>query len=517
MGRTLVLGLAVVAAIGLAVVPAILPTGPSSSLDASGLLDSGQWLFAAGTIFLGGLLTALTPCVYPLIPITVGVFGARQADSRGRAFVLTTAYVFGMGAVFSILGVIAALSGKAFGSALGNPWVVTGLAVFMVVLATSMFGAFDLALPSGLALKLNNVGGGGLIGALLMGSVAGFLAAPCTGPVLTGVLAWVSKTQDPVLGAGLLFIYALGIGVPFFLIGVFTVRLPKGGVWMEWVKSIFGVALLALAASYLRDAFPVVRVGLEGLGAVIGRYPSIAIAAGLAFLGVMLGAVHLSFKEKGEWPLKGLGVAILVAAFLLRVAASTAPEPVKADPQASDQRAVLEQKIAALDRELGAELDQTRKNRIAADLAEAREALATLVTGRANFTWGLIFQADQTNSAASFDAAIAKAKAECRPVMIDFFADWCAACKELDQHTYVAKDVVAEAHRFVTIKVDGTNDHEITDKLYEKFGVKGLPTVAFVSPTGDVLEKPRVTGFLKAEQFLTEMQKVSIATCTALP
>jgi thiol:disulfide interchange protein DsbD len=159
MGRTLVLGLAVLAAVGLAVVPEILPTGPASSLDASGLLDSGQWLFAAGTIFLGGLLTALTPCVYPLIPITVGVFGARQADSRGRAFVLTTAYVFGMGAVFSILGVVAALSGKAFGSALGNPWVVAGLALFMVVLATSMFGAFELALPSGLALKLNTGAG----------------------------------------------------------------------------------------------------------------------------------------------------------------------------------------------------------------------------------------------------------------------------------------------------------------------------------------------------------------------
>ncbi len=517
MGRTLVLGLAVLAALGLAVVPEILPTGPASSLDASGLLDSGQWLFAAGTIFLGGLLTALTPCVYPLIPITVGVFGARQADSRGRAFVLTTAYVFGMGAVFSILGVIAALSGKAFGSALGNPWVVAGLAVFMVVLATSMFGAFELALPSGLALKLNNVGGGGLIGALLMGSVAGFLAAPCTGPVLTGVLAWVSKTQDPVLGAGLLFIYALGIGVPFFLIGVFTVRLPKGGVWMEWVKSVFGVALLALAASYLRDAFPLLRVGLEGIGLGTGRYAGIGIAAGLAFLGVMLGAVHLSFKEKGEWPLKGLGVAVLVAAFLLRVSASGVHLPEKAAPELADQRTVLEKTIATLDEQLGREEDQTNKNRIAAALAEAREGLAKLTTARADFAWGLIFQADKQGSPEAFDVALAKAKADCKPVMIDFFADWCAACKELDQHTYVAKDVVAESQRFVTIKVDGTNDHDITDKLYEKFGVKGLPTVAFVSPTGDVLDKPRVTGFLNPEQFLTEMQKVAIATCSASP
>lgn len=517
MGRTSVMGLAVVAALGLAIVPAILPTGPTSALDASGLLDSGQWLFAAGTIFLGGLLTSLTPCVYPLIPITVGVFGARQADSRGRAFVLTTAYVFGMGAVFSVLGVVAALSGKAFGSALGNPWVVTGLAIFMVVLASSMFGAFELALPSGLAVKLNNVGGGGLIGALLMGSVAGFLAAPCTGPVLTGVLAWVSKTQDPLLGGGLLFIYALGIGVPFFLIGVFTVRLPKGGVWMEWVKSVFGVALLALAASYLRDAFPAVRLALEGLGVALGRGLGIGVAALLAFIGVAIGAIHLSFKEEGEWALKALGTAALVAAFLVRVAAAGAPEQLRVDPALADQRAVLEQQIAALDQRLGVEADQEKKNAVAAQLAQAREALSKLTGKRAEFVWGLVFQADRSKSADRFEATLAKAKADCKPVMIDFFADWCAACKELDQHTYVASEVVSESQRFVTIKVDGTNDHEITDKLYEKFGVKGLPTVAFVSPTGDVLESPRVTGFMDSARFLTEMQKVAIATCSASP
>jgi thiol:disulfide interchange protein DsbD len=153
----------------------------------------------------------------------------------------------------------------------------------------------------------------------------------------------------------------------------------------------------------------------------------------------------------------------------------------------------------------------------AAALADAREGLAKLTTARADFSWGLIFQADKQGSPEAFDVALAKAKADCKPVMIDFFADWCAACKELDQHTYVAKDVVTESQRFVTIKVDGTNDHEITDKLYEKFGVKGLPTVAFVSPTGDVLDKPRVTGFLNPEQFLTEMQKVAIATCSASP
>lgn len=516
MTRSRVLFLSLVAGLGLAVVPSILPTGPGTSLDAAGLLASGRWLIAGGVTFLAGLLTSLTPCVYPLIPITVGVFGARHADSRGKAFALTTAYVFGMGVVFSALGVAAALSGKALGSALGNPWVIAGLAVFLIVLASSMFGAFELALPPALALKLNNVGGGGFIGALLMGSVAGFLAAPCTGPSLSGILVYVSKTQDPVIGAALLFIYALGIGVPFFLIGVFTIRLPKSGEWMEWVKSIFGIALLALAASYLRDAWPLFGASLEGLAVTLGKVPGMVIASVLAIVGVAVGAVHLSFKTPGEAPMKALGVAVLVFAFLLRVAAMTAPETVRPDPGLASQQATLEKSIAELNAALGDETDQSKKNRLAKQLADTREALANLLHPYTNFSWDLVFKAD-AQKAEAFDRALEKAKADCKPVMIDFFADWCAACKELDQHTYVEKSVATEADRFVTIKVDGTMDSDVTDALYARFGVKGLPTVAFVSPTGEILESPRVTGYLEPAPFLAEMQKVAIATCSASP
>ncbi len=471
MRRSLVLGLAVLGALGLALIPELLPTGPSTSLDASGLLDKGQLFVAAGVVFLGGFLTSLTPCVYPLIPITVGVFGARQADSRGRALLLTTAYVVGMGAIFSVLGVVAAFSGKAFGSALGNQWLVVGLAVFLVVLATSMFGAFELALPSGLAMKLNGVGGGGVLGAFLMGSVAGFLAAPCTGPVLTGVLAWVSRTQDPVMGASLLFIYAMGIGVPFFLIGVFTVQLPKGGAWMDWVKSVFGVALLALAAAYLRDAFPWLREVVAQAGTGLGRVGAIGAAAGLALVGVLLGAVHLSFKEGRQWIPKGLGVAALVVAFLVRSAA-----PVAAHSNPGSQG----------------------------------------VQG-ATFSWALQYNAEGKPDAAQFDAVLAKAKADCRPVMIDFFADWCAACKELDHVTYVSGQVAEESQRFVNIKVDGTNDSDVLSALYERFGIKGLPTVVFIDPMGTVLTSPRVTGFKAPDAFVQDQRQVAVMTCSRTP
>jgi thioredoxin:protein disulfide reductase len=457
-----VLALAALAAVALAVVPSILPTGPSSSLDATGLLDRGSLVVAAGVIFLGGLLTSLTPCVYPLIPITVGVFGARQASSKGQALLLTTAYVVGMGVVFSALGVFAALSGKAFGSALGSSWLVLGLAVFLVVLAASMFGAFELALPPSLATRLNSVGGGGFAGALLMGSVAGFLAAPCTGPVLTGVLAWVARTQDPVLGAALLFVYALGIGVPFFLIGVFTVRLPRGGVWMEWVKSVFGVALLALAAAYLRDAFPPMRAAIETGGTALGLERGLVLVSVLAFGGVALGAVHRSFKQAGDWLPKAAGVAALLVAFLVRMALPAGGAP---------------------------------------------------VGGPAGYQWAMVYKAEVANSPQPFEQALAQARAGCRPVLIDFFADWCAACKELDAKTYADGEVVEESRRFVSIKVDGTQDHAVLDGLYERFGVRGLPTVAFVDPSGEVLREPRVTGYLPPEKFVGEMRKVALKTC----
>jgi thioredoxin:protein disulfide reductase len=470
MQRRTVVALAILSAVGLAVIPAVLPTGPSTGLNAEGLLASGQLWLAAGVIFLGGLLTSLTPCVYPLIPITVGVFGARQADSKGRAFLLTSAYVVGMGLVFSALGVGAALSGKVFGSALGNRWLVVGLAIFLLVLASSMFGAFELALPSGLAAKLNGVGGGGIVGALLMGSVAGFLAAPCTGPVLSGVLAWVSNTKDPVLGGLLLFIYALGIGVPFFLIGVFALRLPKSGPWMDAVKSVFGVALVALALSYIRDAFPSLREGLNAIAAQLGLGSLIAIAAALAFAGVLAGAVHRTFAA-GDRTLKSVGVVTVVVAFLLRMAS----------PQAGATQLQPDGTVGG------------------------------------SFSWALTFKADESQTATPFDALLAKAKADCKPVLIDFFADWCAACKELDEMTYVAPAVVASSKRFVTIKVDGTNDHAVLDGLYERFGVKGLPTVAFIDATGQVLTEPKVTGFMPADSFVAQLGKVKETECSHSP
>jgi len=462
---SLLLGAAVAA------VPSFLPAGPAASVDAAGLFATGQFAVGLAATLLAGLLTALTPCVYPLIPVTVSVFGAgKQADGRARALLLTSAYVVGMGLVFALLGVVAARSGAAFGAQLRNVWVVTGLAVFMLVLATSMFGAFELALPPALAERLTGVGGAGLLGAFLMGSVSGFLAAPCTGPVLSGLLAFVAKSQDSVLGGSLLFVYALGIGIPFFLIGAFTVQLPRSGPWMEWVKSLFGVGLVALAVLYLKDAFPAVKWLVSSAAQGLGRTPGAALAGVLTAVGVAAGALHASFSGgAAAFARKGLAVAVVVGALVLRAGALDAP------------------RVGSL--------------AVAWGLAQPEVVAAPEVH------WALMLKG-AAQDVAALDGLLARAKADGRPVMIDFFADWCAACKELDRLTYVDAAVVAESARFMLVKVDGTNDEASLDALYERFGVKGLPTVAFVGGDGTLRSQPRVTGFMEASALLPLMKQV---------
>ncbi|TMA13341.1 MAG: cytochrome C biogenesis protein, partial [Deltaproteobacteria bacterium] len=239
----LVLALAI--GVALPFLPTFLTQSVGPSIGGGGGLGLSAGV-SAGTfaaLFLGGILTSLTPCVYPLIPITVSIFGARQAEHRGRSIALSAAYVAGIAAMFSALGLFAALSGKAFGALLSSPAVIAVLAVFLVALAASMFGAFEIALPSALQQKLSSIKAAGFAGAFGMGLVAGVIAAPCTGPVLAGVLTYVAAQRNAVLGFWMLFTYAIGMGMLFFVLGATTLRLPRSGPWMETVKSVLGIAL----------------------------------------------------------------------------------------------------------------------------------------------------------------------------------------------------------------------------------------------------------------------------------
>src|SRR4051812_31224353 len=236
-----------------------------------------------------GLLTALTPCVYPMIPITISIFGAKTGVSRGRALGLATAYVAGIAFMFGVLGTVFALLGKAFGTFLANPWVIVPLAAFFVAMGVSMFGAFELALPVGIQSRLSRVGGHGFVGAFLMGVVGGIIAAPCTGPPLAAILAYVATTRDAAYGFVLLASYAVGIGLPFWFLAGFSMSLPRSGGWMDWVKSVFGVALFVAALYYLKNVVP-------ALGRLTGHTPSFLLLMGaLVVVGVAVGAIHFSF------------------------------------------------------------------------------------------------------------------------------------------------------------------------------------------------------------------------------
>ncbi|MBX3198616.1 MAG: thioredoxin family protein [Labilithrix sp.] len=392
-----------------------------------------------------GVIASLTPCVYPMVPITVSIFGATEAKSRLRGAALSGAFVLGIAALFTPMGVVSALSGKLMGSALSNQWVSLGLAALFLALAASMFGAFELALPSSLTNKLSTVGGVGFKGAFIMGLVMGLVAAPCTGPFLTGMVTVIATTKNVALGSAALFSFAMGLGVIFFVAGAFAVNLPKGGAWMMGIKWVSGVGLAYMSFSYLRDKFEPIRNLVDHPGYTFG-----AIAGGVLLVGLVLGVIHM-VAERRRSPIAHLSKPMKLASILPAVAGA----------------AML-------------------------------------------FSWvGLNHSVDPdapeivwlTNE----DAALAKANAEGKPVLIDFGAEWCAACKKLEHQTFPDPNVRSEAQRFVALRVDATDDEdEQVIKLKDKYKVVGLPTVIMLDKSGK--EVVRFNDFVKPDQFYAAMK-----------
>lgn len=306
------------------------------------------WMYLASFGF--GFLTSLTPCVYPMIPITLSIFGARGKDvSKGRAVALATAYIVGMGFTYAVLGVLSALvgGGADFGTQLASPVVVIPLVILFLALAASMFGAFELNLPSGLQAKLNQIGGKGFGGAFAMGLVGGLIAAPCTGPFLAGLLTYVSTTGSVAGGGSLLFVYALGMGVLFWVLAAFALSLPKSGPWMESVKSVGGVALLLAALYFLRPLIKPLRTFAQPDLAFL------AAALALSVIGLALGAIHLTFHgPRAHRVRKAVGVILLTAGAFAAYSWKLAPAthlPWMTDETAAFARAKAEGKGVFVD------------------------------------------------------------------------------------------------------------------------------------------------------------------------
>lgn len=394
-------------------------------------------LYATLVALLGGLLVSLTPCVYPMIAITVSVFGAKKTESHLHGLGLSSAFVAGIIAMFTPLGVVAGMTGSLFGAALQSPWVLTAIAVLFIAMAASMLGAFELALPSSLTNRLAQVGGVGPKGAFGLGLVCGLIAAPCTGPVLTGILTYIAKTQSAFVGALSMFAFSLGLGFPFLLVGTFAVRLPKSGAWMVHVKSILAIVLSVVALYYLATAFPLLSNWIAPQRLTIG-FAVLAIV-----LGVAVGAVHREFSSPrfSDRFWKGVGTFVTTVAAFVLVIALTKPE-----------------------RQLAwrhDELETARRTAIAED----------------------------------------------KPLIVDFTAAWCGACKELDKLTFADAGVAQEAGRFFAVKVDATDDEDPKVVAHMKsLQVVGLPTVILFDSRGR--EVRRFTDFVDAPRFLDSLRVV---------
>jgi thiol:disulfide interchange protein DsbD len=366
-----------------------------------------------------GLLTGFSPCVYPMIPITLAIFGVKAGTPRRRAVGLASLYVAGIAVMFGVLGTICGLTGAKFGAYLGSPWVVVPLALFFAAMGLSMFGAFEIALPVGLQSRLSRVGGRGVGGAFLMGLVGGIIAAPCTGPPLLALLAYVTTTRNAGWGFITLATYGAGVGLPLWLLAAFSAAMPRPGAWMDWIKSFFGILLFLAALYYLKNVLP-------PLAHFASPSPRFAIAmAAMIVGGLALGAIHATFYGGvGEKLRKGLGVGLVTIGLLGSINYLFTPK------------------------------------------------------GDIKLAW----LTDET-------VALADARAAGRPLLVDFGADWCTPCKELDVQVFSKREVAEVMTRFTLLRVDMTRPSDALDELSQRYAAGTLPAVRVMSADGKNLTR----------------------------
>ncbi|MGD1006532.1 MAG: cytochrome c biogenesis protein CcdA [Ignavibacteriaceae bacterium] len=393
------------------------------------MLEHSGLLLSLILVFIGGLALNLTPCVYPLIPITIGYFGGQSEGSTKKLFLMGSFFVIGMAVTYSVIGVVTALSGALFGSLLQNPIVIVSIALVFVVLSLSMFGVYELQLPNSLVAKAGGAKSG-YYGAFFMGLTMGIVAAPCIGPFVLGLLTYVAAKADPYFGFLMFFVLALGLGLPYLILAVFSGKiknLPRAGVWMESIKHIFGFILIGMALYFILPLLP------KNISAYI--LPSFMIIT----------AFYLLVFERIADKLKGFKIfKIAFAILILALAVYT--------------------------------LIPSGKNEI-----EWKPYNENVIPAGLNGSRGMI---------------------------IDFYADWCIPCKELDASTFTDPKVISAAKSFKVFKADMTKSLSAeVEALRNKYNIAGVPTVLIIDSKGK--EVNRITGYIDAHEFLKILEEVN--------
>jgi thiol:disulfide interchange protein DsbD len=413
----------------------------------SGVLEAGQLWAVVVVFFVAGLLLTFTPCVLPMIPIVSGIIvGEGRNVTRRRAGLISLAYVLGMAVTYTGIGIAAGFSGSLFSAALQNAWVLGGFAVVFVLLALSMFGFYELQLPSGWQSRLtqasNRLGGGNWGAIVLMGALSAAIVSPCVVAPLAAALLYIGQTHNALLGGTALFSMAIGMGVPLVLVGVFGgVLLPRAGAWMSTVKRFFGVLLLGVAIWIVSPVIPVAVQMLLWAALLVGS-------------GVFLGALESLGRESSGWErvAKAAGVlALLVGAAQAVGAFSGARDPLK--------------------------------------------PLAGVFTG--SHETAPAFETVTTSADLN-----ARLKTAGKAAMLDFYADWCVSCKEMERFTFSDPKVKARLGQMALLRVDVTSNTADDKALLKRFRLFGPPGIVFFDSGGREIEGLRVIGYQPPEKFI---------------
>ena len=443
-----------------AAAPATATAPASQTAKVESALKSGSLLTISGVFLLAGLLLAFTPCVLPMVPILSSIIVGRGAPvSRFTGFAMALAYSLGMALVYTVFGVVAGLLGEGLAAALQNPWVLGAFALMLATLSLSMFGVFELQMPSFIQSRItessSRLPGGNFLGVFVMGGLSALIVGPCVAAPLAGALVFISQTRDVVIGGLALFSLAMGMSVPLLLVGVSAGSLlPRAGSWMEGVKTFFGVMLLAVALWIVSPVLPVWVLML-----IIGS-------------GLLVGAIYLRLFDRladtasGRQRL-GKGVALLLA-----VLGST-------------------QVVGALS---GGDNPLQPLSHFARG-----SAAAPAVSQASSFR--------RIRNVAELDAAL---KTTDRPVMLDFYADWCVSCKEMEHLTFSDPAVQPRMAHALLLQADVTDNSADDKALLKRFGLFGPPGVLFFDKQGREQADARVIGFVPAQGFIASLKAVGL-------